>query len=365
MRVNDHPTLRVLAWDHPRCLTPLAAARDAYRALTGIDLEISVRSLAGFGDDVPTSGELDLVLIDHPHIGEAVAGEQIVALDGLLAAETIKDCRDGAIGPSGWCYEHAGSTWAIPIDAACQVLACSHTIASPVTVEEVVALAQARPGRVALPLHPAHALSAFVSIVAALGADDAVTGFGDESLAVEALDVMARLVALGPTVAQQWDPPAALAALEGQAVDCVPWTYGYVGYDVQWADAPAWDEGGTPGCILGGVGMAVLSGANDPVAAAAFAAWFGGTHTQRTIVTTCGGQPAEFGAWAASPDPLCETTVRSMEAAVVRPRATWWPALQIDAGELIRANLIAGVPANETAERLHERYDQRLESVTL
>ena len=364
MRGNDHPTLRVLAWDHPRCLTPLAVAREEYRALTGIDLEISVRSLAGFGDDVPTSGELDLVLIDHPHIGEAAAGGQIVALDGLLAAETIKDCRDGAIGPSGWCYEHEGSTWAIPIDAACQVLACSRAIASPTTVSEVVTLAQARPGRVALPLHPAHALSAFVSIVAALGADDAVTGFGEESLAVDALEVMANLVALGPVAAHQWDPPAALAALEGQAVDCIPWTYGYVGYDVQWADAPAWDTGGTPGSILGGVGMAVLSGANDPVAAATFAAWFGGAHTQRDIVTICGGQPAEVGAWAASPDPLCQATIRSMEAAVVRPRARWWPDLQIDAGELIREDLIAGVPANETAERLHERYDQRLESVT-
>lgn len=365
MRLSDHPSLRVLAWDHPRCLTPLAAARDAYRAITGIDLEISVRSLAGFGDEVPTSGELDIVLIDHPHIGEAAAGGQIVALDGLLAAGTIADCRNGAIGPSGWCYEHEGKTWAIPIDAACQVLACSRTIASPMTVEEVIALAQVRPGRVVLPLHPAHALSAFVSIVAALGADDAVTGFCDSSMAVEALEVMAKLVALGPVVAHDWDPPAALAALEGQEVDCIPWTYGYVGYDVQWADAPAWDTGGTPGSILGGVGMAVLSGANDPVAAATFAAWFGGTHTQRDIVATCGGQPAEAGAWAASPDPLCQATVRSMEAAVVRPRATWWPALQIDAGELIRANLIAGVPPNKIAELLHERYDQRLETVTL
>ena len=364
MRGNDHPTLRVLAWDHPRCLTPLAAACDVYRKVAGIDLEISVRSLAGFGDEVPTSGELDIVLIDHPHIGEAAAGGQIVALDGLLPATTITDCRNRAIGPSGWCYEHEGSTWAIPIDAACQVLACSRAIASPTTVKEVVALAKARPGRVALPLHPAHALSAFVSIVAALGADDAVTGFCDASLAVEALEVMANLVALGPAAAQHWDPPAALAALESQEVDCVPWTYGYVGYDVKWADSPAWDVGGTPGSILGGVGMAVLSGANDPVAAATFAAWFGGADTQRNVVVTCGGQPAEVGAWAVSPDLLCQVTVRSMEAAVVRPRATWWPDLQIDAGELIRANLISGVPAHETAELLHERYDQRLESVT-
>ena len=363
MRSEDRHPLRVLAWGHPRCWRPLAAAGVTYSADFDVEIEVSVRSLADFGDAVPCSRDIDIVLIDHPHLGKAAADGQIVALDGLLDATTIAERVAAAIGPSGVCYEHAGQTWAIPVDAACHALACAHSIDPPLSIDAVLALSSAQPGQVALPLQPAHALSAFISIVAALGARDAVAGFIEPSLAADALEVMALLVGNGPAAAHRWDPPEALTALEAQEIECVPYTYGYVGYDVQWSDAPARSTGETPGSVLGGVGMAVMAGSRDPVAAAQFAGWFGGRDVQRTIVTPTGGQPAEAGAWAASTDPMCAATQRSMNCAVVRPRDAWWPAFQRAAGEILHANLIAGTPAGKTARTLAQRYDRRQESV--
>ena len=358
---SARPRLRVLAWDHPRCLRPLAAAREPYRVASGVDVEVGVRSLAGFGDDVPAGDEFDVVLIDHPHIGQAAAAGQIHALDDLLEADVLAERLALAVGPSGASYVLDGHAWAVPVDAASHALACAHELEPPASVAEVLALAEARPGRVAIPLQPAHALSAFVSVAAALGAADAVGGFHDAALATATIEALALVAAAGPRAACDWDPPAALAQLEAGAVDCVPWTYGYVGYDVQWANAPAETPAGVPGSILGGVGMAVMAASVDPVAAAAFAAWFGSSAVQQGIVAAVGGQPAEAGAWEATPDPLCCHTRRSLDCAVVRPCAAWWPAFQHAAGDLLHSALRAGAPAADTAAQLLALYDHRLE----
>ncbi|MEO1226759.1 MAG: ABC transporter substrate-binding protein, partial [Pseudomonadota bacterium] len=72
--------LRGLAWDHRRCWGPLEASVPAYRALQpDIQVAWNRRSLWEFGEgrlDGPAA-DYDLVIYDHPFVGE-------VARDGLM-----------------------------------------------------------------------------------------------------------------------------------------------------------------------------------------------------------------------------------------------------------------------------------------
>jgi multiple sugar transport system substrate-binding protein len=335
-------SLGVLAWDHPRATDPLAASSQAWQRLTGEPIAIQTRSLRAFGDDVPSAAGADLVLIDHPHVGQAAADGAILALDDLLGATELAALAADSAGPSHVSYEYDGHHWAVAIDAACQAMAVRRGVGDMhlVTWDDVLGFARSHAGRVALPLTPAHAISALLSLIAAR------EGFaeGDRLAGPETLDwgtrTLAELAAAGPSEAFDWEPPEALARLAAGEVDCVPLVYAYIGYDVVWRSAPRYRSDGRPGSILGGVGAAVLSGTADPAGAARLAAWLGSPSVQLELVRGAGGQPATRSAWIApGGDPLFAAVLPTLEASRVRPRDPWWPAFQRLGGEFLAGAL--------------------------
>jgi multiple sugar transport system substrate-binding protein len=338
-------SLGVLAWDHPRATVPLAASSQAWQRLTGEPLEIQTRSLRSFGDDVPTAVGADLVLIDHPHVGQAAVGGAILALDDLLGAAELATLAADSAGASHASYEYDGQHWAVAIDASCQAMAVSvawgdEGLPDPATWDAVVAVAHERPGRVALPLTPAHAISALLSLIATRE----VFAEGERLAAPETLGwathMLSELAAAGPSDAFNWEPPEALERLADGELICIPLVYAYVGYDVIWRSAPAYRPYGRPGSILGGVGAAVLSGSADPTGAARLAAWLGSPAVQLELVRAAGGQPATRSAWIApGGDPLFAAVLPTLEASQVRPRDPWWPTFQRSAGEFLASGL--------------------------
>jgi multiple sugar transport system substrate-binding protein len=333
--------------------------------LTGEPLLITARSLESFGDDVPQAGNTDLVLIDHPHVGRAAASGAILPIDDLLDAEQLEILAADSAGPSHVSYEHGGHQWAIAIDASCQALAMNASafddMSAPATWGEVNRLALAQPGMVALPLRPAHAISALLSLLATheqvAGGPSLAT---DEALGW-ATETLATLAAAGPEAAFGWEPPEALARLAAGELLCVPIVYAYIGYDVRWCAAPALASGGRPGSILGGVGAAVRSGASDPSAAARFAGWLGSAEVQAGIVGPSGGQPASHSAWTApGADPMYAAVLPTLEVSQVRPRDAWWPEFQNASGEFLASALSAGWEplrlANELARLYRDHY---------
>jgi multiple sugar transport system substrate-binding protein len=358
-------SLSILAWDHPRAVAPLAACRAAWERLTGERLLITTRSLASFGDDVPEAGSEDLVLIDHPHVGRAAADGTILPLDGLLDDAALATLAADSAGPSHASYRHDGHHWAVAIDASCQALAVAASAEhgpAPATWDDVVALALAHPGTVALPLHPAHAISALLSMLASR---EQIAG--DSSLASDealqwATGTLATLAAAGPAQAFGWEAPDALGRLAEGDLRCVPIVYAYVGYDVAWRAAPAMATESTPGSILGGVGAAVLSGSPDPVGAARLAAWLGSSEIQLGLVRPAGGQPATYSAWTApGADPMFEAVLPTLEMSQVRRRDAWWPAFQRASGELLARGLLLGREplrlADELARLYHDHHE--------
>ena len=345
--------LRALGWDHPRCMSPMRACAVRWRATTGVEIAWEARSLEAFGDQPleEAAAGYDLIVVDHPFCGRAEATGCLTPLDRLLDAAELARLRDGAVGPSHDSYDYAGHQWALATDAACQVSAVRDDLLdgepAPATWGEVLELARRRPGAVALPLSPPHAISSWLSLSAAHG----VEPFADQQVSETATATLAELARLGPADALHWEPPDVLGRLTAtDEIAVVPLTYGYSTYSssaerpCRFADVPALD--GVPrGAVLGGAGLAVSAASADPEAAARFAAWASGGEAQRDIVARTGGQPGHRSAWD---DPELDAisggfysgTRVSIDNAWVRPRAEWWPRLQLDAGRLLTENLL-------------------------
>jgi multiple sugar transport system substrate-binding protein len=236
--------------------------------------------------------------------------------------------------------------------------------AAPATWDEVLALARAHPGRVTLPLHPAHAISALLSLLAAADPDGWSAAFARPRTLRWATGVLAALAAAGAGDAYGWEPPEALARLAGGELVCVPLVYAYVGYAVQWAAAPARRPGGRPGSILGGVGVGVAASAGcaDPPAAARLAVWLGSLVVAREIIAPAGGQPAARGAWSApGADAMFAAVLPTLRSAEMRPRAAWWPECQRACGELLVDGLRAGADPDTLAAELSSVYHHHRE----
>ena len=308
--------LRALGWDHPRCMGPMRACAAAWE---GEQVAWDARSLAAFGDQplAEAARGYDLVVIDHPFCGTAARTGCLRPLDDLV--DLVPFAAD-AVGPSHRSYAYAGRQWALAADAACQVAAVRDDLMDgrpvPRTWDDVLDLARALPGRVALPLAPAHAVSSLLTLRRGIGG--------------RAAAVLAELAALGPSEALDWEPPDCLERMAAtDSIAFCPLTYGYVTYAgrVRFCDIP------TPGAILGGAGLAVSAASERPQAAAAFAAWACSPAVQRDIVARAGGQPASRAVWD---DPAaCDfyaATRPAIEAAWVRPRHPAWPHFQLAGG---------------------------------
>ena len=116
---------RGLTWDHPRGFNALAAAADRLRSEDGIAIDWEKQPLEGF-ESHPIEdlcSRYDLVVLDHPHVGEAVARECLVALEEVFTSGDVADWSRHTIGPCFRSYRCAGRHWALPLDAATQVMA--------------------------------------------------------------------------------------------------------------------------------------------------------------------------------------------------------------------------------------------------
>ena len=229
--------------------------------------------------------------------------------------------------------------------------------AAPASWDEVLSLARRRPGAVALPLSPPHAVSSWLSLVGAFGAEP----FASDRPRMPARPSRCReLAQLGPHEALGWEPPDALGRMTTtDEIAYMPLTYGYSTYATsadrpcRFVDVPAAADGPAARCWEA-PGWPSRPHPRSPAEAAAFAAWASGADAQRDIVARTGGQPGHRAAWE---DPELDAlaggfysgTRASIEGAWVRPRDDWWPVFQLEAGRLLTDNLLDGAPGDLTA----------------
>jgi multiple sugar transport system substrate-binding protein len=343
-----------MTWDHPRGYDPLAAASREWKARTGVVIDWDRRSLQDF-ETFPVrelAERYDLIVIDHPHVGQVTAEQSLLPFDDTAVAGIAR----GSLGQSfpSYCWE--GRQWALPIDAATQVQAWRpDRLSTPLARwEEVMTLA--REGRVALPMRPPHSLMSLYTLCGLLGGTLAVEGpvLFDPETSTAAYTMLAELVGLLDPACFTQDPIAVFEAMaETDApFDMSPLIYGYVSYAldgfrlarIAFADLAVIGEAGPRGSALGGTGIAVSALSERPDAAVAFALWVAGAEAQAGLYAAAGGQPGHAAAWSddAVNAPVLDfykATRRTLDLAWVRPRHDGYMPFQQAASDRINDGL--------------------------
>lgn len=365
-----------LTWDHPRGFNALAAAAAALDPAV-LTITWSKQPLEGFEshpiDDL--AARFDIVVIDHPHVGEAVAKDCFVPLEDLFSEAEIARWAGATIGPCLSSYRYAGRHWALPLDAATQVMACLPERLDgeiPTTWAEVTRLAVRRP--VALSLAGPHAILSFMSLCVALGEPPASRDPGvlvSAATGTAALDILAGLAATTPAWTKSHNPIGLLEALaRGEDLALVPLVYGYVNYavpsdparqKVQFSNAPVIEGQGRPGSTLGGTGIAVSRRAKVTPALLDHLRWLMSGEAQTGFIPAHDGQPSRRDAWAddavnARWGGFYRDTAATLDAAWVRPRFDGYIPFQTKASAILREALDEGAPAAATLARLQDAY---------
>ena len=266
--------LHGITWQHRRALDPLRASVDTFRyERPDIEIEWDARPLSGFEFQPieELAASYDLVVLDHPHVGEIVRTACLAQLDDLAAALPA----DAFVGPSLESYRYDGRLWALPLDAACQtavhrpdlIARCGRAV--PQSWTETLSLGRraARQGlRLAIALKGVHSLMTFFSLCANLRrthGGSADVSFLDHDTAQAALEALRQLIAFAPTETLGWNSIALQDAMtERDDLVFCPAVYGFATYaeaDVtrrlSYTNFPGLREPYSAGSTLGGAGI--------------------------------------------------------------------------------------------------------------
>ena len=349
-------SLTGITWDHPRAIDGLqACSSDSLRKFAA-EVTWSTRSLLAFGDQHISefASEHDLLIIDHPHVPDAVVSGSVLPLDQLLEPSLLAQLAQESVGESHNSYGYRGHIWALAIDTAAQVSVYREgTGGVPPFWSDV--LADAKGGRVLWPHKPVDAFSTFATLMAQQGkplfnADTAC----DPGAAEFALNLMVELSALTPDICSRSNPIDVAEMLAGSNdYDYSPALYGYTNYSrlgfrrnrLLYDDIVSFD-GKAAGSQLGGAGIAVSSTTKHPELAGAIAAHLSLAESQAGQYTTGGGQPGNLHAWLHPglnelTANFFRNTLRTLERAWVRPRIFGYPDYQMAVSLIVHSALVA------------------------
>ena len=368
--------LRGMTWDHSRGFDPMVATSQAYaKAHPGVTITWEKRSLQAFADRPigEMAGTYDLMVIDHPHVGEVAWAGNLLPLDGQGREAELADLARHSVGLSHPSYEFDGHQWALAIDAATPV-ACfrpDRLDRAPRRMDEVMALARA--GQVGFALIPLTALMTFFGLARNL--DLPVAETADRLLPREGgREVLAALKGLSDLVDERCFTldPIGIYDWMGRDADAPaysPFGYGYTNYSrhgyrthlITFADAPGFGDNGPRGTVLGGTGIAVSSETRHPEVAVDYAFWIAGASCQRGLFFTSGGQPGHALAWEdeacnAAAGEFFRNTRETLETAWLRPRYDGYMGLQDRGGDIVFAHLTGRVGAEDTLDALDTAY---------
>lgn len=369
--------VKALTWDHPRGYNALAAAAQLPDVVaSGLDIQWDKQPLEGFEAHpiADLCARYDLVVLDHPHVGEAVGVDCLQSLESVFGPEVVAELAADSIGPSLSSYHYAGQHWALPLDAATQVMASRRDLIDgdmPLTWEHVRTLS-GRTGKVALSLAGPHAALSFLSIAAAFGEPLAMA---DPELLVSAetgrqvYDLMAELAGRSPRSVLTKNPIGILAHM-ASSVDVVlcPLVYGYVNYSapeigqaIHFSDAPRLEAGSRPGSTLGGTGIGISKRCTPSPELKAHLLWLLSAKAQIDFIPGHDGQPSRREAWHDDDvnqrwNGFYRQTAATLEAAYVRPRHEGYIAFQTKASALLREAFESRAAATAVLGQIQDLY---------
>lgn len=374
-------TLKGTTWAHTRGFAPMAATAQVYQdARPDVEITWERRSLWSFGEQ--TLDELakgyDLLVIDHPMMGDAAESGSLVRLDEYVGPDAMSELAALSVGRSHSTYLYQGHQYGLAIDAACQVASSRPDLLAaagepvPATWDAVLGLAR-RTGRVAMSFTPIDCWSALLSLSANLGAPCGTrpgTLLPDHGVAAHALGLLRELARLVDPRCRRLNPIGILNWMS-QTDDVLycPLAYGYANYSrtgyasrlLDAHDMPAAGESGSVGSCLGGAGIAVSAHSADIDAAVAYAVWVAGPQLQATEYVRAGGQPAISSAWDsdevnAMTRDFFRNTRATIDGSYLRPNYPGFPDFQTEAAELLQAAVYDDGPVEPVLAALEEQH---------
>lgn len=378
--------LRGIAWNHSRALPPLVATAQRFEELHAeVEIRWEKRSLHDFGhaDLVSLASHYDLLVIDHPAMGEAYDSHALVDLSESFEGAFLSDLAADSCGHSYESYLYRGKLFALPIDAAApsvsyrpDLLQCADA-KIPHTWNDVVKLA--RKGLVVMPGFHADVFLNFIGMCVSFGADIAE----DREVLVDAgtgekcLELLRELASYMPVEIYEWNPITLyenMAASDGYAFCPFAFTYsnysrvGFAKNLILFSNPVPLGQGRPLCSVLGGTGIAISAGCKSPGVAIEYIKHLTGENWQRTLYGLSGGQPARRSSWKDETlnrisNGFFERTLDVIETAYLRPRYPGYVQFQAEAGLPIVRYLQADGSALEALEKMNTLYRQSRKGV--
>jgi multiple sugar transport system substrate-binding protein len=340
--VTQHVQLKGITWGHTRGVLPMVATGQRYAELhPDVRVQWDIRSLQAFADqsiDV-LAKQYDLLVIDHPSIGEAQAHGLFAPLDQHLSGDFLADQARHSVGASHASYHLEGHQWALAIDAATPVSAARldvlqrHGFQVPQTWDELLELARA--DLVAFAGLKLDCLMNFYTLCLAEGDEPFCSAerMVDPDAGASALRALKELTdACGPACLSH-NPIAVYELMtSGDAYGYSPFAYGYSNYArASYVDKPlafgglVQRNGKRLTSTLGGAGLAVSAHSAHLEHALRYAEFVASGAVQRGLYTENGGQPAHRSAWLDESNNrltnhFFSNTLQTLDEAYVRPR---------------------------------------------
>ncbi|PWJ86755.1 multiple sugar transport system substrate-binding protein [Mesorhizobium loti] len=366
--------LRGLAWDHRRCWGPLDASVGPYCANhPGLEIEWDRRSLYEFGEGAidRVLGQYDLVVFDHPFIGEIASGRLMVPFDEHLTGEQRQVFERDTVGKSWQSYAREGRQWALPIDAACQVASFRPDLMAaygdaPRSHGDVVDLGRRtrKDGKwLGLPLVPTDAMCLLLTLG---DPQEEADDFISRDKVERAIGQLRELSDLSHPGSRQWNPIRCYDhMIANDDVVYVPFAFGYVNYasrsetpKLRFADAPT---RGSAGALLGGAGIGVSAQSGNVQAAIDYALFLCSPDNQRGQYVSAGGQPGSLSAWqdkavnATSGDFFADT-LKTIQSSYLRPTHAGFITFFRETAPRVGAAIAGELSITELAAWINRRY---------
>jgi len=370
--------LRGITWNHSRALPPLVAASQRYEELhPQIRIQWDKRTLDEFGHAslADLAQQYDLLIVDHPMLGEVHRGGILLDLEPRLQPENLIAVQSDALGPCFKSYRYQGRLYALPIDAAAPAASYRPDLLErigkqpPATWDELIELA--RVGAVCMPAFPADLFLNFLGMCASrYGMMASRDQLLDRIVAARCIEELRELASYMPETIYSMNPIDTYEAMSSRdEFAYCPFAYTYSNYSrpgfaphaLLFANPVLLREGKPLRTILGGTGIAISAQCKHADVATEFCEYVAGSDCQTRLYGICGGQPASKTAWH---DPLLNSISNgffdrmrsSIETAIVRPRYAGYIALQAAAGETIAAHFHGVLSMDQAVDQIEDLY---------
>jgi multiple sugar transport system substrate-binding protein len=376
------PVINGIAWDHPRGFDPMVAtAKEFANRYPEVEILWDKRPLQAFADR-PIENmafEYDLMVIDHPHVGEASRKNLLLELDSFNEfKDKIDILSKNSVGLSYQSYNFNNHQYALAIDAATPVAAFKVGTLDelPFTFEQVLSLAEK--SLVIWPIKPVDAISCFNTIAANIGhaINSTEHEFIDRGIGITVLQMMKKLSNLVPKDCLEMNPINALDYMSSNndKIYC-PLLYGYSNYSrknfrdglIKFTNIPSFDENinNCKGAQIGGTGLAISKKTKNIEIALEYVFWVASEECQKDSYYYSGGQPAHIKAWKdENINNDCNNffinTLETLENSWLRPRFDGYMYFQDIAGTIINDYLKNDKQADITIDKIIMEFEKSL-----